>query len=150
MNDEFFKLAIEELSKADRVIIGLSGGADSVCLTHLLSKHIDKNKLVAAHVNHGIRGEEASKDAEFSKSFAESLGIEFRLLEIDVKKLSKELSMGEEECGRKYRYEFFSSLLLSETSLIATAHNADDNAETLIMNLMRGCGSKGLCSIPFK
>ena len=149
MNDEFFKSALNELNKADKIIIGLSGGADSVCLTHILCKHLGSENLICAHVNHGIRGEEALRDQDFAKSFAESLGIEFKLHKADVPKLSKEMGVGEEECGRQVRYEFFNSLC-SENSLIATAHNADDNAETILMNLMRGCGLKGLCGIPFK
>ncbi|MBE6731520.1 MAG: tRNA lysidine(34) synthetase TilS [Ruminococcaceae bacterium] len=149
MNDEFFSTALSYLNKADRIIIGLSGGADSVCLTHILYKALGSEKLLCAHVNHNIRGEEANSDALFAENFAKSLGIEFRLLSADVKSLAKERNMGEEECGRFIRYEFFSSLILSDKSLIATAHNADDNAETLIMNLMRGCGTGGLCGIPF-
>ena len=149
MNDEFFKSALNELNKADKIIIGLSGGADSVCLTHILCKHLGSENLICAHVNHGIRGEEALRDQDFAKSFAESLGIEFKLHKADVPKLSKEMGVGEEECGRQVRYEFFNSLC-RENSLIATAHNADDNAETILMNLMRGCGLKGLCGIPFK
>ena len=150
MNDEFLNNALSFLNKADRVIIGLSGGADSVCLTHILYKALGNKKLLCAHVNHNIRGEEAESDALFAENFAKSLGIEFRLLSADIRKLAKEKNMGEEECGRFVRYEFFNSLKLSENSLIATAHNADDNAETLIMNLMRGCGIGGFCGIPFK
>ena len=70
MNDEFFKSALNELNKADKIIIGLSGGADSVCLTHILCKHLGSENLICAHVNHGIRGEEALRDQDFAKSFA--------------------------------------------------------------------------------
>ena len=130
------------------VIAGLSGGADSCTLLHILNSLKDEYSLniTAAHVNHGIRGDEAKRDEEFSRKFAESLGVDFRLLRCDIPALAKENSMSEEECGRKIRYEFFESI--NPDALIATAHNLSDCCETLLFNITRGSGIKGLCSIP--
>lgn len=150
MSDVLLNIDFTTLNNADRIVIGLSGGADSVALTHILYSKLGSEKLLCAHVNHSIRGKEAESDALFAENFAKSLGIEFKLLIADIPKLSKSEGIGMEECGRRVRYEFFNSLTLSEKSLIATAHNADDNAETLIMNLLRGSGSKGLSGIPYK
>ncbi len=130
------------------VIAGLSGGADSCTLLHILNSLKDEYSLniTAAHVNHGIRGDEAKRDEEFSRRFAESIGVDFRLLRCDIPALAKENSMSEEECGRKIRYEFFESI--NPDALIATAHNLSDCCETLLFNITRGSGIKGLCSIP--
>ncbi len=142
MNDTLFK-------DVEKIVIGLSGGADSVVMTHILYKKFGKDRLLCAHVNHGLRGELALRDENFARDFCESLGIELRVKRVDIKALSKEYKIGEEECGRKVRYEFFSELL-GENDLVATAHNANDNAETVLLNLIRGSGVKGLCGIPFK
>ena len=130
------------------VVVGLSGGADSCTLLHILNSLKDEYSLniTAAHVNHGIRGDEAKRDEEFSRKFAESLGVDFRLLRCDIPALAKEKSMSEEECGRKVRYDFFESI--NRDALIATAHNLSDCCETLLFNITRGSGIKGLCSIP--
>ena len=89
------KKAIEEykmLESSNTVVVGLSGGADSVCLLHVLYTLKDeyKLKLIASHVNHGIRGEEAENDALFSKNFAETLGVDFKLLQVDCVKEARE------------------------------------------------------------
>lgn len=146
------KKAISEynmLEKGSKVIVGLSGGADSVCLLHFLNsiKEEYSLELVAAHINHGIRGEEASCDAEFSKEFAKSLNVDFRLLEVDCVKEAKDNKETVEEAGRRLRYEFFNSLANDEKSVIATAHNSNDNMETVIFNISRGAsinGAKGI------
>ena len=141
-------LLTEKLNSAEKIIVGLSGGADSIALTHILFSHFGAEKLLCAHVNHGIRGEEAQRDESFVVDFCREYGIELRVNSVDVPKLAAKLSMGTEECGRKVRYEFFESLITSETDVIATAHNADDNAETVLLNLARGTGLKGLSGIP--
>ena len=137
------------LEKGGTVVVGLSGGADSVCLTHALWSIKDELDLtlVAAHVNHGIRGGEAQRDEDFCKAFCEKYGIEFKVLKADIPALSQQQGLGEEECGRKVRYEFFSSLA-GENGKIATAHNLNDNAETLLFNLTRGTALKGAGGIP--
>ena len=130
------------------VIVGLSGGADSCTLLHILNSLKDEYflNITAAHVNHGIRGDEALRDEDFSRKFSECLGIDFRLLRCDIPALAKENSMSEEECGRKVRYEFFESI--NPDALIATAHNLSDCCETLLFNITRGSGVRGLRSIP--
>ena len=141
--------AYNMLKKGDTVVVGLSGGADSVCLTHALNEIKDELEitLVAAHVNHGIRGEEADRDESFCKEFCQKLGIEFKLLKADIPSLAQNKGIGEEECGRIVRYEFFNSLA-GANGKIATAHNLNDNAETLLFNLSRGASLKGAGGIP--
>lgn len=137
------------LSHGDRVVVGLSGGADSVCLTHILNslKNEYSVELIAAHVNHGIRGAEADRDEKFCREFCENSGIEFHVLKADIPALAKEKKLSEEECGRLVRYEFFNKLA-GEKGKIATAHNQNDCAETLLFNLTRGSSLKGAGSIP--
>lgn len=137
------------LENCDRIVVGLSGGADSVCLLSVLNslKAEYGFSLVAAHINHGIRGEEAQRDEESCKRLCESLNVPLEILHADIPTLSKQQGIGEEECGRIVRYDFFRSLA-GEKGKIATAHNLNDNAETLLLNLVRGAGSKGACGIP--
>lgn len=137
------------LENCDRIVVGLSGGADSVCLLSVLNslKAEYGFSLVAAHINHGIRGAEAQRDEESCKRLCESLNVSLEILHADIPTLSKQQGIGEEECGRIVRYDFFRSLA-GERGRIATAHNLNDNAETLLLNLVRGTGSKGACGIP--
>ncbi len=135
------------LEKADKIVIGLSGGADSVALTHILCSEYTAKKLICVHVNHGIRGDEASRDEQFTVDFCKKLGVEVHVVHADVKQIAKEQGISEEECGRNIRYSEFNKLV-GENGVIATAHNADDNAETVLMNLVRGTGIKGMCGIP--
>lgn len=131
------------------VVAGLSGGADSVAMVHCLfrrSEALDLH-LLAAHVNHGLRGEEADRDEQFAADFCRSLGIELKILHADVAAEAREKSQGIEECGREVRYSFFRSLC-GPGDRIATAHTLTDNAETVLMNLTKGAGTKGLSGIP--
>lgn len=137
----------------ETVVIGVSGGADSIMLLDVLDKLKDKYNLsiVVAHVNHKIRKGDAESDAEFVKNICESYGFEYRLKEADVKQLSKEWNMGDEEAGRKVRYSFFNELAEEfKPAKIVTAHNANDNVETVLMRFMRGTGVKGLSGISHK
>ena len=141
------------IEKGDSVLVALSGGADSVCLTHALSSVKDELgiKLHTAHVNHGIRGAEAKRDEEFAKRFSSSLGIECHVLHADIPAIAKEKGISDETAGREIRYDYFKKLC--ETfgiDKIATAHNKNDNAETLLMNFMRGSSVNGLSGIPHK
>lgn len=145
------KSAIEKFSmikKGDSVIVALSGGADSMALAFFLNSV--KNEygitLKAAHVNHGIRGASADADEAFVKDFCDKNGIELHVLHADVPQIARETGETHEECGRRIRYEFFESI--DDKSLIATAHNLNDNAETLLFRIARGTGINGLCSIP--
>ncbi len=144
--------AIEDyslLQETSKIVVGFSGGADSVCLLHILnSLKIEFDfEIVAAHVNHGIRGEEALRDVGFARDFCNKLGIEFNLHCVDCVKKAQETGESLEECGRNIRYSFFYSLSDSNTK-IATAHNANDNAETVLFNIARGSTVKGGGGIP--
>lgn len=135
------------LSSGDKVLVAVSGGADSMLLLNFLISVRDKYgiTLAAAHVEHGIRGEDSVKDAEFVEDFCRSHNVEFHLLSINAPEEAKEYKMGVEEYSRKRRYEFFNSI---ECDKIATAHNLTDNVETALFRLARGSGLKGMCGIP--
>lgn len=133
----------------DEIVVGFSGGADSVCLLHALNSLKGEYgfKVHAAHINHCLRGEESERDEKFVRDFCLEYGIELSVLKADVLSGAKENSMGVEEYGRKVRYDFFESLL-KDKSKIATAHNLNDAEETFLFNLARGSSLKGLTSIP--
>ena len=135
------------------VLVGFSGGSDSVLLLSFLyeyKRRTGKNfSLIAAHVNHMIRGEEADRDERFSVDFASGLGIEVRTVSVDVPAMSKKLGTGIEETARNARYSIFADLIKSRNDIyaIAVAHNATDNTETVLMNMLRGSGLSGICGI---
>lgn len=133
----------------DEVVIGVSGGADSVCLLLLLRQYQNSCPfgLTAVHVNHMIRGEEADRDEAFVKELCETLGVPCITKKVDVPRLARELGESEEEAGRRARYDaFLEAARAKEESevRIAVAHHMDDNAETVLLNLIRGSGIKGL------
>ncbi len=133
------------------VLVGFSGGADSHALLHMLATEAKQTKsaLYAAHVNHGIRGEEADRDEEFCRRAAESLGVPFFSCRVDVPALAKERGKSVELTAREVRYEFFERIMKEESiPLLVTAHHADDNLETVLFHLIRGTGLVGLCGIP--
>lgn len=138
------------IPETGRVIVALSGGADSMALTHVLMQRFAQERLLCAHVNHMLRGEEAEADARFVEDFCRRQGLGFRLLREDVAALALKEKIGTEECGRLVRYRFFDSLLTGPDDVIVTAHNADDNAETVLLNLTMGTGISGLCGIPYE
>lgn len=135
------------LSKGDRVLIGVSGGANSIALLEFFVSVKEKYDLdiCVAHIEHGIRGEDSVNDAEFVKNYCKKLGVSFYLKTIDAPNLAKKAKMGVEEYSRMARYDFFNTI---ECDKIATAHNLTDNIETLLFRLARGTGLKGACSIP--
>lgn len=135
----------------DTVVIGVSGGADSVMLFHVLNllKTEYNLHLIVAHINHKIRLGDAEKDAIFVENLCKEYDVEFHLKEAYIKDLAKEWNMGEEEAGRKVRYDFFAELA-GQNGKIATAHNANDNVETVLMRMMRGTGITGLKGISYK
>lgn len=137
------------LEDTEKVVVGFSGGADSVCLLHILNLLKDEHNFIihAAHVNHCLRGEESERDERFVRDFCAEYGIELSVLRVDVSQKAKELSMSIEEYGRKVRYDFFQSLCNDKTK-IATAHNLNDCEETFIFNFVRGASLNGLTSIP--
>ena len=127
----------------EKMIIGLSGGMDSVCLFHIL-KDLGAS-LEAVHVNHQIRGEEADRDELFAKELCAQYNIPFHGYRFDVPKISKEYHLSEEEAGRMVRKEVFEKVK-EETGAkyIALAHHGNDRAETFLFHLCRGTGVKGL------
>ncbi len=149
------KNTISEFSMTEHikrgVLVGLSGGADSVLLLILLRflKNEVDFPLIAVHINHSIRGDSADRDECFSKELCDALEISFESYKIDVPAIAKAEKLGIEEAARKVRYKIFDDVLSkhNDVSTIATAHNATDNLETLIFNLMRGTGISGLCGI---
>lgn len=140
------------LDNGDRVIVALSGGADSVSLLHALYSIKEKYNLTlyAAHLNHGLRGEEAERDEKFCKILCKKYKIEFFVRRLDIRALAEKEKISDELCGRNERYRFLEELSEKLNAKIATAHNAGDNAETLIFNLARGCGLSGAAAIPPK
>ncbi len=141
------------LDGVSTVIAAVSGGADSISLLHFLwsSKRTLGINVRAAHVNHNLRGEESRRDELFVRELCSELGIPLDVLNVDVGALAKERGIGTEECGRSVRYEFFGQLCSRfDCCAAATAHTASDNAETILLNMTRGCGLDGLCGIPPK
>ena len=136
------------LAGGDRILVGVSGGPDSVSLLWLL--HDLQNEydlhLEVAHLQHGIRAEDAKEDARFVGALAENLGMAFHLREIDLPMLRCRAGKGNlEELARQHRYRFFCEIAQRQgLNKIATAHTEDDQAETMLMWLMRGAGRKGL------
>lgn len=141
------------LEYGDSVICAVSGGADSICLLHIMNtlKSEYGLRLYIANVNHLIRGEESDRDSRFVKAIAKAADIDFFYREYDVRKIASERKIGEEECGRELRYEFFRELSQKlGGAKIATAHNLNDNAETILFRMARGTSPKGLCGIKYK
>ena len=137
------------ISYGDRIVTGVSGGADSMCLLHFLVSHAESfsAKIIAAHVNHNLRGDEAVRDQKIVEKYCASLGIKCEVLSADINSISEKTGESCEECGRRIRYEFFEKLC-GKNGKIATAHTLSDSAETVIFNAVRGTGLKGLTGIP--
>lgn len=140
------------IKKGEGIVVGVSGGPDSICLLHLLwriQKEYDL-KLYVVHLNHQFRGIEADKDAEYVKSFSDSLGLKSYIFSIDVSAYSKEKGITFEEAGREIRYKLFDDVAKKTgASKIAIAQNKNDQAETVLMRLMRGSGLEGLTAIDY-
>jgi tRNA(Ile)-lysidine synthase len=140
------------IKRGDSIVVGVSGGPDSVCLLHILSDlKKDLNlKLVAVHINHMLRGSESNRDEDFVKKLCEDLNIEFKSMRIDINKISKEKGISLEEAGREERYKNFGIIADSiGADKIAVAHNKNDQAETVLMNIIRGAGFDGLKGLDY-
>ena len=140
------------IETGDKLVLGVSGGPDSTAMLHILNEL--KNKInfeiVVAHINHMIR-EEAEADEEYVKNMCNKMNVEFYSKRIDVQKLANTNKAGLEETGRKVRYEFFEEVLKNtKSNKIAIAHNKNDKAETVLMNILRGSGIQGLSGIELK
>ena len=133
------------------VLVCVSGGADSMCLLEVM-RHISYSRgfeLVAAHYNHGLRGEESDRDETFVMNICQEHGIQFYSDRGDVLAYSKKNKTGVEETAREMRYSFFYELASKVyASRIATAHTINDNTETMLLNFVRGAGGHGMAGIP--
>ena len=136
-------------SQGDRIAVGVSGGADSVALLRFLAALRPQFgwDLVVCHIHHGLRGAEADRDECFVRALAEQLGLPCAVSRIDAAALALRHHISVEEAGRQARYAFFAQTA-GEGGRIATAHTLDDSIETVLMNLVRGTGLRGLCGIP--
>ena len=154
-----YKKVLETIKKnnlienEDKLVLGVSGGPDSISMLDILNKIRQDNEIklnfeiVVAHINHMIR-EEAKEDELYVKNYCKKNNIEFYSKSIDVKKLANTNKIGTEEAGRNARYDFFNEILeKTKSNKIAIAHNKNDNAETMIMNIIRGSGVSGLKGI---
>ena len=142
------------LNEGDRVVLGLSGGPDSVCLFFVLLALKEEYKLDihALHVNHCIRGKDADEDQAYVESLCNEFEVPLKVLRIDIPAMVKDSGRSVEEEARMARYEAFESYAdeLAEDGAgvkIAIAHNADDNAETVLFHMARGTGLDGMCGI---
>jgi len=139
------------LSPGDGVVVGLSGGADSVTLLSALHSLKEKLQLTihAAHINHNLRGRASRKDERLARLLCEKLWVPFFVFQANVWEYARENKIGTEEAGRKLRYQYLHQCMAEcNAHKIAVGHNQDDNAETILLNLFRGTGLKGLCGIP--
>ncbi|MBQ3414772.1 MAG: tRNA lysidine(34) synthetase TilS [Clostridia bacterium] len=137
------------INNGDKIVIGVSGGPDSMCLLTILKELREEFEfeIVVAHINHMIR-KEAKDDENYVKDYCKNNNIEFYSKSIEVEKIANNEKKGTEETGRKVRYEFFEEVLKKTNSnKIAIAHNKNDKAETIIMNVLRGSGISGLKGI---
>lgn len=140
------------LAAGDRVVIGVSGGADSVCLLRMLTAlraelGLD---LAVVHIDHGLRAE-SGEDARFVGELCDRLGVPFTLQKYDAAAVAREEKCSVEEAGRQLRYRAFEEKARElGANRIAVAHNADDNCETMLLNLFRGTGVRGLAGIPVR
>lgn len=141
------------INRKDAVLVGFSGGADSVCLLHFL-RYLAKEKhfrLAAVHVNHGLRGAAAKQDALFCKKIAAAWGVEFFSVKAAVKKTAQRYHLSPEHAARKARYEAFGQVARKwGANKLALGHHLDDQAETVLLNLLRGTKAKGLAGIPVR
>ena len=131
--------------KHTHFLIAISGGVDSIVLAHLM--HLCKAKITLAHVNFQLRGEESIRDENFVRSFAEQLNVPIKVHSLDTHKYAATYKMGLQEAAREIRYAWFESLL-EKGAVLLTAHHADDQTETVLMQLFRGTGLHGLTGIP--
>lgn len=137
------------IEKGDRIVVGVSGGPDSLCLLNLLNSIKDKYELelIVVHINHSLR-EEADFEENYVREFSKKLNLKFYSKKVDINELSKNQKRSTEDVARDVRYDYFREILKeSNANKIAVAHNKNDNAETVLMNIVRGSGNDGICGI---
>ncbi len=137
------------IKKGEKIVVGVSGGPDSICLINILNeiKQQEKIDLIVCHINHLIR-EEAGEDERFVQEYCKEKQIPFFTKHVEVEKIAKTRKIGTEEAGREERYKFFNEILeKNNANKIATAHTKNDNSETVLMNIIRGSGTSGLKGI---
>lgn len=137
------------IQDGDKIVVGVSGGPDSICLLHILNSLKDKYnlQLFVAHINHMIR-ENAKLDEEYVIDFCKKINVPLYIKHADILNISKQQKISTEEAGRNERYSFFDEILnKTNSNKIAIAHNSNDKAETVIMNILRGSGISGLKGI---
>lgn len=143
--------ACQFIKRGDSVLVGLSGGPDSVCLLHFLrylaaEKHFD---LAAVHVNHSLRGAAADQDQAFCRELCKQLNVEFFARKINARQLAEKGRLSLEHAARKGRYQALTQVAKKwGATQVALGHHLDDQAETVLLNLLRGTQAKGLCGIP--
>ena len=147
--EENFLNTIKEdnlINEGDKIVIGVSGGSDSITLLYLLNKYKEKFKikLYVCHINHKIR-KDSTIDEQYVENMCSKMNVPFYKKRVQVEQIAKENKIGTEEAGRIIRYEFFREIAKKENAnKIAIAHNMNDNAETMLLNLIRGTGLSGL------
>ena len=145
--------AVQLITRKDCVLVGLSGGADSVCLLHFL-QYFAKEKhfaLAAVHVNHGLRGRAADDDEQFCRRLCEQLDIELFVKKVDAKKVAQKYDLSPEHGARKARYNAYEQVAKKwGATKLALGHHLDDLAETFLLNLLRGTKVQGLTGIPLR
>ena len=138
-----------DFDKITKILVGFSGGRDSVCLLHVLYE-LSKEKNIyikALHVNHNLRKEEAKRDEKFCEEFCASRNIDFVVYDIDVKTIAKDKKQSLEEAARICRYDVLKKEANDNNMIIAIAQHKNDRVETVINNILRGTGIKGLIGI---
>ena len=141
------------IEENDHIVVGISGGPDSMALLYCL---LEARKTIPfsihiAHVNHGVRGEEARSDQLFVERISKELGLPYYTINVNMIEYGKERGITAEEAGRELRYGFFRDILERHgRGKIAVAHNMNDQAETLLMRIMRGTGPDGLKGMDYK
>jgi tRNA(Ile)-lysidine synthase len=141
------------VQKGDKLLIAFSGGADSLFALHFFNKFKSKYgiELFAFHINHSLRGKESDEDEMFCKLFSDKMGIQFNSVKVNVKEFAKNKKESIEEAARNLRYEKLHEYAktISATKIV-TAHNLNDNTETILLNLFRGSGLSGASGIPIQ
>ena len=143
----------ELITRKDCVLVGLSGGADSVCLLHFL-QYLASEKhfaLAAVHVNHGLRGAAAQADQTFCEELCKQLAIELFVKKVDAKAVAQKYDLSPEHGARKARYTAYGQVAKKwGATKLALGHHLDDQAETFLLNLLRGTQVQGLAGIPLR